>query len=180
MILDCNPCLAKYSTFGSLNSHLHFVAVKGHNEIVSLLLENEVDANSRNYCEQTHSLLSASTTSNEGSLPEKGIELFQKLHDPMGSVMMKKKMMLMMGLFVLFIHGTLSRRTPVSSSWRAPPRPREATPTVTMRTSSPDSPTASHSPRCNLLTALKVVDACGGRVTIGDVVGRAGLKLKAT
>ncbi|TQD88000.1 hypothetical protein C1H46_026423 [Malus baccata] len=52
MLLDCNPCLAKYSTFGGLNSPLHFAAAKGHNEIVSLLLENGADANSRNYCGQ--------------------------------------------------------------------------------------------------------------------------------
>ncbi|KAL8534371.1 hypothetical protein ACS0TY_010402 [Phlomoides rotata] len=32
MLLDCNPCLAKYSTFGGLNSPLHFAAAKGHNE----------------------------------------------------------------------------------------------------------------------------------------------------
>ncbi|KAG7035610.1 E3 ubiquitin-protein ligase XBAT33 [Cucurbita argyrosperma subsp. argyrosperma] len=53
MLLDCNPCLAKYSTFGGLNSPLHFAAAKGHNEIVSLLLENGADVNSRNYCGQT-------------------------------------------------------------------------------------------------------------------------------
>ncbi|KAK6926271.1 Ankyrin repeat [Dillenia turbinata] len=53
MILDCNPCLAKYSTFGGLNSPLHFAASKGHNEIVALLLENGADVNSRNYCGQT-------------------------------------------------------------------------------------------------------------------------------
>ncbi|KAK6936479.1 Ankyrin repeat [Dillenia turbinata] len=53
MLLDCNPCLAKYSTFGSLNSPLHFAASKGHNEIVALLLENGADVNSRNYCGQT-------------------------------------------------------------------------------------------------------------------------------
>ncbi|KAL3647358.1 E3 ubiquitin-protein ligase xbat33 [Castilleja foliolosa] len=35
MLLDCNPCLAKYST------------------IVALLLENGADVNSRNYCGQT-------------------------------------------------------------------------------------------------------------------------------
>ena len=34
MLLDCNPCLAKYSTFGGLNSPLHFAAAKGHNEVV--------------------------------------------------------------------------------------------------------------------------------------------------
>lgn len=51
MLLDCNPCLAKYSTFGGLNSPLHFAAAKGHNEIVALLLENGADVNSRNYCD---------------------------------------------------------------------------------------------------------------------------------
>lgn len=34
MLLDCSPCLAKYSTFGGLNSPLHFAAAKGHNEVV--------------------------------------------------------------------------------------------------------------------------------------------------
>ncbi|KAL5173762.1 putative E3 ubiquitin-protein ligase XBOS33 [Glycine soja] len=53
MLLECNPCLAKYSTFGGLNSPLHFAASKGHNEIVALLLENGADVNSRNYCGQT-------------------------------------------------------------------------------------------------------------------------------
>ncbi|KAM7273476.1 hypothetical protein ACFE04_028140 [Oxalis oulophora] len=53
MLLDCNPCLAKYSTFGGLNSPLHFAAAKGHNEIVALLLQNGADVNSRNYCGQT-------------------------------------------------------------------------------------------------------------------------------
>ncbi|GFY84244.1 hypothetical protein Acr_03g0010180 [Actinidia rufa] len=52
MLLDCNPCLAKYSTFGGLNSPLHFAAAKSHNEIVALLLENGADVNSRNYCGQ--------------------------------------------------------------------------------------------------------------------------------
>lgn len=33
MLLDCNPCLSKYSTFGGLNSPLHFAAAKGHNEV---------------------------------------------------------------------------------------------------------------------------------------------------
>ncbi|KAL8160213.1 hypothetical protein V2J09_001750 [Rumex salicifolius] len=70
MLLEFNPCLAKYSTFGGLNSPLHFAAAKGHNEgfhvspfitilnlvgdqIVTLLLENGADVNSRNYCGQT-------------------------------------------------------------------------------------------------------------------------------
>lgn len=53
MLLEFNPCLAKYSTFGGLNSPLHFAAAKGHNEIVSLLLESGADVNSRNYCGQT-------------------------------------------------------------------------------------------------------------------------------
>ncbi|XP_047957451.1 E3 ubiquitin-protein ligase XBAT33 [Salvia hispanica] len=53
MLLDCNPHLAKYSTFGGLNSPLHFAAAKGHNEIVALLLHNGADVNSRNYCGQT-------------------------------------------------------------------------------------------------------------------------------
>lgn len=33
MLLECNPGLAKYSTFGGLNSPLHFAASKGHNEV---------------------------------------------------------------------------------------------------------------------------------------------------
>lgn len=53
MLLEFNPCLAKYSTFGGLNSPLHFAAAKGHNEIVTLLLENGADVNSKNYCGQT-------------------------------------------------------------------------------------------------------------------------------
>ncbi|KAJ4953434.1 hypothetical protein NE237_030266 [Protea cynaroides] len=53
MLLEFNPCLAKYSTFGGLNSPLHFAAAKGHNEIVALLLDNGADVNSRNYCGQT-------------------------------------------------------------------------------------------------------------------------------
>ncbi|KAL6005614.1 E3 ubiquitin-protein ligase xbat33 [Asimina triloba] len=52
MLLEFNPCLARYSTFGGLNSPLHFAAAKGHKEIVSLLLENGADVNSRNYCGQ--------------------------------------------------------------------------------------------------------------------------------
>ncbi|KAF9626143.1 hypothetical protein IFM89_031270 [Coptis chinensis] len=53
MLLEFNPCLAKYSTFGGLNSPLHFAATRGHTEIVALLLENGADVNSRNYCGQT-------------------------------------------------------------------------------------------------------------------------------
>ncbi|KAL1531439.1 E3 ubiquitin-protein ligase xbat33 [Salvia divinorum] len=53
ILLEWNPCLAKYSTFGGLNSPLHFAAAKAHNEIVALLLENGADVNSRNYCGQT-------------------------------------------------------------------------------------------------------------------------------
>ncbi|KAF9616913.1 hypothetical protein IFM89_032875 [Coptis chinensis] len=53
MLLEFNPCLAKYSTFGGLNSPLHFAAARGHTEIVALLLENGADVNSRNYCGQT-------------------------------------------------------------------------------------------------------------------------------
>lgn len=53
MLLDCSPALAKYTTFGGLNSPLHFAAAKGHDEIVALLLENGADVNARNYCGQT-------------------------------------------------------------------------------------------------------------------------------
>ncbi|PIA49560.1 hypothetical protein AQUCO_01300388v1 [Aquilegia coerulea] len=53
MLLEFNPSLAKYSTFGGLNSPLHFASARGHNEIVALLLENGADVNSRNYCGQT-------------------------------------------------------------------------------------------------------------------------------
>ncbi|KAI5421789.1 hypothetical protein KIW84_045287 [Lathyrus oleraceus] len=49
MLLEFNPSLAKYSTFGGLNSPLHFAASKGHNEIVALLHEKGADVNSRNY-----------------------------------------------------------------------------------------------------------------------------------
>ncbi|GAU50773.1 hypothetical protein TSUD_291000 [Trifolium subterraneum] len=57
MLLEFNPGLAKYSTFGGLNSPLHFAASKGHNEIVALLLENGADVNSRNYCGQFESVI---------------------------------------------------------------------------------------------------------------------------
>ncbi|KAI5444409.1 hypothetical protein KIW84_012873 [Lathyrus oleraceus] len=53
MLLEFNPSFAKYSTFGGLNSPLHFAASKGHNEIVALLLEKGADMNSRDYCGQT-------------------------------------------------------------------------------------------------------------------------------
>lgn len=33
-LLDCNPRLAKYSTFGVRNSPLHFSAMQGHNEVL--------------------------------------------------------------------------------------------------------------------------------------------------
>lgn len=33
MLVTFNPCLARYSTFGGLNSPLHFAAAKGHNEV---------------------------------------------------------------------------------------------------------------------------------------------------
>ncbi|XP_057858354.1 probable E3 ubiquitin-protein ligase XBOS32 isoform X1 [Cryptomeria japonica] len=52
-LLECNPRLAKYSTFGVRNSPLHYSAAQGHNEIVSLLLESGVEVNIRNYCGQT-------------------------------------------------------------------------------------------------------------------------------
>ncbi|CAM6104476.1 unnamed protein product [Calypogeia fissa] len=52
-LLECNPRLAKYSTFGVRNSPLHFSAMQGHNEIVTLLLECGVEVNTRNYCGQT-------------------------------------------------------------------------------------------------------------------------------
>lgn len=32
-LLECNPRLAKYSTFGVRNSPLHFSAMQGHNEV---------------------------------------------------------------------------------------------------------------------------------------------------
>lgn len=52
-LLEFNPRLAKYSTFGVRNSPIHFAAAQGHNEIVSLLLESGLEVNVRNYSGQT-------------------------------------------------------------------------------------------------------------------------------
>ncbi|KAL4589971.1 hypothetical protein LXL04_002884 [Taraxacum kok-saghyz] len=52
-LLEYNPRLAKYSTFGVRNSPLHYSAAQGHHEIVSLLIESGVDINLRNYRGQT-------------------------------------------------------------------------------------------------------------------------------
>ncbi|CAN6461990.1 unnamed protein product [Victoria cruziana] len=52
-LLECNPRLGRYSTFGVRNSPLHYSAAQGHHEIVSLLLESGVDINLRNYRGQT-------------------------------------------------------------------------------------------------------------------------------
>lgn len=52
-LLDCNPSLVKYSTFGMRNSPLHFSAMQGHNEVLTLLLECGVEVNTQNYCGQT-------------------------------------------------------------------------------------------------------------------------------
>lgn len=52
-LLEYNPRLARYSTFGVRNSPLHYSASQGHHEIVSLLLEAGVDINVRNYRGQT-------------------------------------------------------------------------------------------------------------------------------
>ncbi|XP_039019069.1 E3 ubiquitin-protein ligase XBAT32-like [Hibiscus syriacus] len=48
-LLEYNPRLSRYSTFGAQNSPLHYSAAQGHYEIVSLLLESGVDINLRNY-----------------------------------------------------------------------------------------------------------------------------------
>lgn len=40
MLLEFNPCLAKYSTFGGLNTPLHFAASKGHNDVFIYSLFN--------------------------------------------------------------------------------------------------------------------------------------------
>lgn len=52
-LLEYNPRLAKYSTFGGRNSPLHHSAAQGHYEIVSLLIEAGVDINIRNYRGET-------------------------------------------------------------------------------------------------------------------------------
>ncbi|XP_031109693.1 probable E3 ubiquitin-protein ligase XBOS32 [Ipomoea triloba] len=52
-LLDYNPRLARYSTFGVRNSPLHYSAAQGHHEIVTLLLKSGVDINLRNYRGQT-------------------------------------------------------------------------------------------------------------------------------
>ncbi|KAI3985730.1 hypothetical protein MKX01_030644 [Papaver californicum] len=52
-LLEYNPRLARYSTFGVRNSPLHYSASQGHNEIVYLLVESGVDINVRNYRGQT-------------------------------------------------------------------------------------------------------------------------------
>uniref|UniRef100_A0A0E0CZZ6 Uncharacterized protein n=1 Tax=Oryza meridionalis TaxID=40149 RepID=A0A0E0CZZ6_9ORYZ len=48
-LLEYNPRLAWYSTFGGRNSPLHYTAAQGHHEIVSLFLESDVEINLRNY-----------------------------------------------------------------------------------------------------------------------------------
>ncbi|AQK55918.1 E3 ubiquitin-protein ligase XBAT32 [Zea mays] len=53
-LLQYNPRLARYSTFGGRNSPLHYAAAQGHHEIVSLLLESGVEINLRNYRGQVH------------------------------------------------------------------------------------------------------------------------------
>nr|XP_018678644.1 PREDICTED: probable E3 ubiquitin-protein ligase XBOS32 isoform X2 [Musa acuminata subsp. malaccensis] len=52
-LLEYNPRLARYSTFGVRNSPLHYSAAQGHHEIVSLLIESGVDINLRNISGQT-------------------------------------------------------------------------------------------------------------------------------
>ncbi|CAA7408143.1 unnamed protein product [Spirodela intermedia] len=52
-LLEYNPRLARYSTFGVRNSPLHYSAAQGHHEIVSLLLESGVEINLRNFRGQT-------------------------------------------------------------------------------------------------------------------------------
>ncbi|XP_023547016.1 E3 ubiquitin-protein ligase XBAT32-like [Cucurbita pepo subsp. pepo] len=52
-LLEYNPRLVRYSTFGVRNSPLHYSAAHGHHEIVSLLLESGVEINLQNYRGQT-------------------------------------------------------------------------------------------------------------------------------
>ncbi|OAY71992.1 putative E3 ubiquitin-protein ligase XBOS35 [Ananas comosus] len=56
-LLQFNPRLAKYSTFGVRNSPLHYSASQGHHEVVSLLIESGVDINLRNLRGQTALML---------------------------------------------------------------------------------------------------------------------------
>ncbi|XP_073117731.1 probable E3 ubiquitin-protein ligase XBOS32 isoform X2 [Elaeis guineensis] len=58
-LLEYNPRLARYSTFGVRNSPLHYSAARGHHEIVSLLLESGVDINLQNVRGQTLMLFNA-------------------------------------------------------------------------------------------------------------------------
>lgn len=39
-LLDCNPRLVRYSTFGVRNSPLHYSAAQGHHEVVYLFNSN--------------------------------------------------------------------------------------------------------------------------------------------
>jgi E3 ubiquitin-protein ligase XBAT32/33 len=57
-LLELNPRLARYSTFGIRNSPLHYSAAKGHHEIVSLLIESGVNINLRNCRGQVNSSIS--------------------------------------------------------------------------------------------------------------------------
>ncbi|KAF3339224.1 putative E3 ubiquitin-protein ligase XBOS32 isoform X2 [Carex littledalei] len=52
-LLEYNPRLVRYYTFGVRNSPLHYSAEQGHNEIVSLLLKSGVDINLRNFRGET-------------------------------------------------------------------------------------------------------------------------------
>ncbi|XP_008794404.2 probable E3 ubiquitin-protein ligase XBOS32 isoform X2 [Phoenix dactylifera] len=58
-LLEYNPRLARYSTFGVRNSPLHYSAAQGHHEIVSLLLESGVDINLQNVRGQTALMLAS-------------------------------------------------------------------------------------------------------------------------
>ncbi|CAD5190025.1 unnamed protein product [Musa acuminata subsp. malaccensis] len=56
-LVEYNPRLARYSTFGVNNSPLHFSASHGHHEIVSVLVETGANINLRNYSGQTPLML---------------------------------------------------------------------------------------------------------------------------